>query len=67
MNQAQKDKILEVIKLCNEKIKKQKQHESNAGYGEDYTDGRIVGGAALARRIYSRSRGHGLYYEWLYL
>ena len=42
MNQAQKDKILEVIKLCNEKIKKQKQHESNAGYGEDYTDGRIV-------------------------
>lgn len=51
MNQTQKEKILEVIKLCNEKIKKQKQHESNAGYGEDYTDGRIVGGAALARRI----------------
>jgi hypothetical protein len=23
----------------------------SAGYGEDYTDGRIVGGAALARRI----------------
>ena len=51
MNQKQKDKILEVIKLCNEKIERQKQHECNAGYGEDYTDGRIVGGAALARRI----------------
>jgi hypothetical protein len=51
MNQNQKDKILEVIKLCNDKIDRQKKHECNAGYGEDYTDGRIVGGAALARRI----------------
>lgn len=51
MNQKQKNQILEVMKLCNQKIKDQKQHESNAGYGEDYTDGRIVGGAALARRI----------------
>ena len=51
MNQTQKNKILEVIKLCNQKIKKQKDHESSTGYGEDYTDGRIVGGAALARRI----------------
>ena len=51
MNQTQKDKILEVIKLCNEKIDRQKQHECNAGYGEDYNDGRIVGGASLARRI----------------
>ena len=47
----QKEKILEVIKLCNQKIEDQKQHESNAGYGEDYTDGRIVGSAALARLI----------------
>ena len=30
MNQTQKDKILEVIKLCNQKIKKQKDHESSA-------------------------------------
>jgi hypothetical protein len=37
--------------LCNRKIKDQKDHESNIGYGEDYNDGRIVGGAALARRI----------------
>lgn len=39
------------MKICNEKIEDQKQHESKIGYGEDYTDGRIVGGAALARRI----------------
>jgi hypothetical protein len=51
MNQKQKDIILEIIKLCNEKVQDQKDHESSAGYGEDYTDGRIVGGAALARRI----------------
>jgi len=51
MNQKQKNQIFEIIKLCNEKIQDQKNHESSAGYGEDYTDGRIVGSAALARRI----------------
>jgi hypothetical protein len=48
---SKSDKIIQVIKLCNQKIQDQKNHEANAGYGEDYTDGRIVGGAALARRI----------------
>jgi hypothetical protein len=51
MNNIEKDKILEIMRLCNAKIEEQKLHESNAGYGEDYTDGRIVGSAALARRI----------------
>lgn len=51
MNPIQQQKITEVINLCNEKIEAQKQHEASAGYGEDYTDGRIVGSAALARRI----------------
>lgn len=60
MNQTQKDKILEIIKLCNKKIDRQKQHECNAGYGEDYTDGRIVGGAALARRILEILKGFEL-------
>jgi len=60
MNQKQKDQILEVIKLCNQKIKDQKQHEKDAGYGEDYTDGRIVGGAALARRILEILKGFQL-------
>ena len=43
--------IAKIVKLCNQKIDDQKQHEASAGYGEDYTDGRIVGAAALARRI----------------
>jgi hypothetical protein len=51
MNEIEKANILEIIKLCNRKIKDQKDHESTSGYGEDYNDGRIVGGAALARRI----------------
>jgi hypothetical protein len=60
MNQKQKDRILEIIKLCNEKVQDQKDHESSAGYGEDYTDGRIVGGAALARRILDILKGFQL-------
>ena len=51
MNEIEKANILEIIKLCNRKIKDQKDLESTSGYGEDYNDGRIVGGAALARRI----------------
>ena len=51
MNEIEKANILEIMKLCNRKIQDQKDHESTAGYGEDYNDGRIVGGAALARRI----------------
>ncbi len=48
MNEDQRTKL---IRLCQEKIEDQKTHESTVGYGEDYTDGRIVGQAALARRI----------------
>jgi hypothetical protein len=51
VNSIEKEKILEIMRLCNQKIEEQKLHESSAGYGEDYTDGRIVGGAALARQI----------------
>jgi len=49
--QILQQQIAQIVKLCNEKIDDQKQHEASAGYGEDYTDGRIVGAAALARRI----------------
>lgn len=45
------DQRTQLIRLCQEKIEDQKTHESTVGYGEDYTDGRIVGQAALARRI----------------
>jgi hypothetical protein len=51
MNEIEKANILEIMKLCNRKIQDQKDHESTSGYGEDYNDGRIVGGAALARKI----------------
>ena len=44
-------KIAKIVKLCGEKIEDQHKHEATVGYGEDYTDGRIVGQAALARRI----------------
>jgi hypothetical protein len=51
MDENLRNKISEVIKLCNEKIRDQKLRESGVGYVEDYNDGRVVGGAALARRI----------------
>lgn len=51
------EKISKIVRLCNDKIQDQKNHEANAGYGEDYTDGRIVGSAALARRILSIIKG----------
>ena len=51
MTEIEKANILEIMKLCNRKIQDQKNHESTTGYGEDYNDGRIVGGAALARNI----------------
>ena len=49
--QILQQQIAKIVQLCNDKIQDQKNHEANAGYGEDYTDGRIVGSAALARRI----------------
>jgi hypothetical protein len=51
MERKQRERISEVIRLCNEKIEAQRRHESLVGYGEDYDDGRVVGGAALARRV----------------
>tara|TARA_B100001094_G_scaffold329022_1_gene390861 strand:+ start:1983 stop:2168 length:186 start_codon:yes stop_codon:yes gene_type:complete len=55
--QILQEQITKIVKLCNKKIQEQKDHESSAGYGEDYTDGRIVGSAALARRIMSIVKG----------
>ena len=52
------EQIAKIVKLCSEKIEDQHQHESTAGYGEDYADGRIVGQAALARRILLIIRGY---------
>jgi hypothetical protein len=41
-----------IEKLCLDTIQKQKDRETKLGYGlDDYTEGRIVGAAALARKI----------------
>jgi hypothetical protein len=41
-----------IEKLCLDTIQKQKDREAKLGYGlDDYTEGRIVGAAALARKI----------------
>ena len=41
MDVKQREKIAEVIRLCNEKVEDQRRHEAGAGYGEDYADGRV--------------------------
>ena len=51
------DKIIQVNKLCHQKIQDQKNYEIRAGCGEDYTDGRIAGAAALARHILDLLKG----------
>jgi hypothetical protein len=46
------NKLEEVIKLCHVAIAKQAAQNAKGGFGlDDYTDGRIVGGASLARNI----------------
>ena len=52
-NTEKYDKLkLTVEQLCLKAIEAQKQRESTVGYGlDDYTEGRIVGSAALARKI----------------
>lgn len=42
----------EIYKICSQAIEDQKHRERSLGYGlDDYTEGRIVGAANLARRI----------------
>ena len=44
--------LYQITKLCNEKIKMQRDRENGCGYGnDDYSDGRTVGAASLARNI----------------
>lgn len=53
MRKADKIRIL-IEKLCLDAIQKQKDRETKLGYGlDDYTEGRIVGAAVLARKILS--------------
>lgn len=51
MEETRRKKIAEIVALCGEKVEDQRRREAGTGYVEDYSDGRIVGAAALARRI----------------
>jgi len=51
---ADKDakKIEEIIRMCQAAIAKQVDQNRKGGFGlDDYTDGRTIGGASLARNI----------------
>jgi hypothetical protein len=46
------EKLAEITALCREAIQAQRERETRQGYGlDDYTEGRIVGAANLARKI----------------
>jgi hypothetical protein len=46
------EKLFQIAAACQEAILAQRQRESGQGYGlDDYTEGRIVGAASLARKI----------------
>ena len=46
------DKLLEISALCQAAVQDQRDRERRHGYGlDDYTEGRIVGGANLARKV----------------
>ena len=48
----QQKKLDEILKICNDAIEDQRKRERTLGYGfDDYTEGRIVGSANLARKI----------------
>ena len=46
------EQLNEILKICNNAIQDQNNRQRTLGYGlDDYTEGRIVGAANLARRI----------------
>lgn len=56
-SEKKNDVLCQITKLCNEKIKMQKERENGCGYGnDDYSDGRTVGAASLARNIMRKIR-----------
>lgn len=53
------DKLSKIAKLCQEAVDQQKKRECKLGYGlDDYTEGRIVGTANLARKILREIKEH---------
>ena len=52
LSREQQKQLDEILKICNNAIEDQKKREKTLGYGlDDYTEGRTVGAANLARRI----------------
>ena len=52
LNKEQQAKLDEIYKICTQAIQDQSNRQKSLGYGlDDYTEGRIVGAANLARRI----------------
>ena len=52
LTKQQQEKLDEILKICNNALEEQKKRERTLGYGlDDYTEGRTVGAANLARRI----------------
>ena len=52
LNKEQQAKLDEIYKICTQAIQDQSNRQRSLGYGlDDYTEGRIVGAANLARRI----------------
>ena len=52
LTREQQKQLDEILKICNNAIEDQKKRERTLGYGlDDYTEGRTVGAANLARRI----------------
>jgi hypothetical protein len=45
-------KLSDIAAFCQQAVQEQRDRERRLGYGlDDYTEGRIVGGANLARKI----------------
>jgi len=52
LTKQQQQQLDDVYKICNKAIQEQANRQRTLGYGlDDYTEGRIVGAANLARRI----------------
>lgn len=51
-NQTEQARLFQIAVLCEEALQQQRERASRLGYGlDDYTEGRIVGAANLARKI----------------
>ena len=53
------EKLIQIAALCREAIQAQRDREHRQGYGlDDYSEGRIVGAANLARKVLRAVMGH---------